>query len=77
MSGDAVSSLIGMGDASPRLESHGALKMQDRKMTDNELSGGGGVEMHIWKMQDWNMTEIKSAGVSVIRRQIIKFSLHE
>ena len=29
----------------------GALKMQDRKMTDNEISGGG------WKMQHWNTTD--------------------
>ena len=26
--------------------------MQDRKMTDNEMSGRG-----VWKMQDWNITD--------------------
>jgi len=34
----------------------GALKMQDRKMTYSEISGGGG------KMQDWNITD-KSEGL--------------
>ena len=37
----------------------GALKIQDRKMTDNEMSGGG--------MQDWNIMDksegLKNAGL--------------
>ena len=64
------------GRIAPAGKSRGAENA--RQENDGQwIIGRGGVEMHIWKMQDWNMTEIKSAGVSVIRRQIIKFSLHE